>query len=66
MNPQRLREFSLVAIDKAHKLEAPFICSFLQACIDSHNHIIVDPNLDLADDIPLLRNNMVDPPELEK
>ena len=66
MNPQRLREFSLVAIDRAHKQEAPFIRSLLRACVDSHDHIIDNPNLDLADDISLLRNNMVDPPELEE
>ena len=66
MNPQQLREFSLVAIDRAHKQEAPFTCSFLQTCVDSHDHIIDDPNLDLADDIPLLRDNMVDLPELKE
>ncbi len=66
MNPRRLREFSLVAIDRAHKQEASFTCSLLRAYVDSHDHIIDDPNLDLADDIPLLRDNMVDPPELEE
>ena len=66
MNPWRLREFLLIAIDRAHKLEAPFTRSLLQACVNSHDHIIDDPNLDLADDIPLLHNNMVDPPKLEK
>ena len=62
----QLRKFLFVAIDKAHKLEAPFTHSLLRASVDSHDHIIDDPNLDLADDIPLLRNNMVDPPELKK
>ena len=66
MNPWRLREFLLIAIDRAHKLEAPFTRSLLQACVNSHDHIIDDPNLDLADDILLLRNNMVDPPELKE
>ena len=53
-------------IDRAHKLETPFTRSLLQACINSYDHIIDDLNLDLADDILLLRNNIVDPPELEK
>ena len=66
MNPQQLREFSLVAIDRAHKQEAPFTRSLLRGCVDSHDHIIDDPNLDIADDISLLRDNMVDPPELEE
>ena len=66
INLRRLREFSFVVIDRAHKLEAPFTRSLLRACVDSHDHIIDDQNLDLADDIPLLRNNMVDPPEFEK
>ena len=66
MNPRRLREFSFVAIDRVHKLEAPFTRSLLRVCVDSHDHIIDDSNLDLADDIPLLRNNIVDPPELEE
>ena len=66
MNPQRLREFLLIAIDRTHKQEAPFTHSLLQACIDSYDHIIHYPNLDLADNIPLLHNNMVDPPELEE
>ena len=66
MNPWRLREFLLIAIDRAYKLETPFTRSLLQACVNSHDHIIDNPNLDLADDILLLRNNIVDPPELEK
>ncbi len=66
MNPRRLREFLLVAIDRVHKQESPFTRSLLQACVDSHDHIIHDLNLDLADDIFLLCNNIVDPPELEK
>ena len=66
MNPWQPREFLLVAIDRAYKQEAPFPCSLLRACVDSHDHIIDNPNLDLADDIPLLRNNMVDPSKLEK
>ncbi len=66
MNPWQLREFSLVAIDRAHKQEAPFTRSLLQACVDSHDHIIDNLNLDLADDILLLRDNMVGPPELEE
>ncbi len=53
-------------IDKAHKQKAPFLRSLLQACVDSHDHIIDNPNLDLADDIPLLYNNMIDPLELEE
>ena len=67
MNPQRLRTFSFIEIDRVHKQEAPFIRSLLRACVDSHDHIIDDPNLDLADDdIPLLRDNIVNPPNLEK
>ncbi len=66
MNPWRLREFSLVAIDRAHKQDASFTRSLLQACVNSHDHIIDNPNLDLADDILLLCNNMVDPLELEE
>ena len=66
MNPRRLREFSLVAIDRVHKQEIPITHSLFRACVDSHDHIIDDLNLDLADDIPLLHNNMVDPPELKK
>ena len=67
MNPQRLRTFLLVEIDRVYKQEAPFIRSLLQTCVNSHDHIIDDPNLDLADDdIPLLRNNMVNPPNLEE
>ena len=34
--------------------------------MNSHNSIIDNPNLNLANNIPLLRNNMVNPPELEK
>ncbi len=49
-----------------HKQEAPFTRSLLQTCIDSHDYIIDHPNLDLADDIPFLHNNMVDPLELEE
>lgn len=63
MNPQTLRTFSFVAIDRAHKQEAPFL---LRACVDSHDRIIDDPNLDLANDIPLLRDNMINAPELEE
>ncbi|WP_375449348.1 hypothetical protein [uncultured Nostoc sp.] len=67
MNPQRLRTFLLVEINRVHKQEAPFIRFLLQAYVDSHDHIIDDPNLDLADDdIPLLRDNMVNPPNLEE
>ncbi len=49
-----------------HKQEALFLRFFVQACIDSHDRIIDDPNLDLADDIPLLIDNMRDPPKLEE
>ena len=63
MNLWRLGEFSLVVIDRVHKL---FTRSLFRACVDSHDYIIDDQNLDLADDIPLLRDNMVDPPELEE
>ncbi len=66
MNPQRLREFLLVAINRAHKQKAPFTRSLLRTCVNSHDHIIDDPNLDLANDILLLHDNMVDPPELEE
>ncbi len=66
MNPWWLREFSFVAIDRAHKQEVFFTHTFLRACIDSDNHIIDDPKLDLVDNIFLLRNNMVDSRELEE
>ncbi len=66
MNPWRLREFLLVAIDRAYKKEAIFTHSLLQACIDSHNHIIDNLNLDLADNIPFLFNNMINMLELKE
>ncbi len=44
MNPRRLREFLLVAIDRAYKQEAPFTRSLLRACVDSHDHINNDLN----------------------
>lgn len=56
----------LIAIDRVYKQEAHFICSFLQVCINNLDHIIDNPNLDLADDISLLRNNMIDPLVLEE
>lgn len=66
MNPQRLRTFSLVVIDRIYKQEAPFLRFLLRVCVDIHDHIIEKPNLDLTNDILLLCNNIVDPPELEK
>ena len=66
MNSWRFREFSLVVIYRAHKLGASFTCSLLRVCVDSYDYIIDNPNLNLADDILLLRNNMVNPPELEE
>ena len=66
MNPWRLRKFSLIAIDRVHKQEAPFTRFFLQACINSHDHIINDLNLDLTDDNLFFYNNMVNPPEFKE
>ena len=66
INPWRHREFLLLAIDRAYKQEELFTCFFLQAYVDSHDHIIDDPNLDLAHDIFLLCNNMIDPLELKE
>ncbi len=66
MNHWQLKEFSLVAIDKAHKLEAPFIHSLLRTCINSHDHIIDNANLDLVDDILLLCDTIVDRSELKE
>ncbi len=66
MNSQRLRTCLLIAINRAHRQEALFFCSFLRVCVDSHDRVIDNPNLDPANDIPLLRNNMIDPPKLEK
>ena len=42
MNPWQLKEFSLVAIDRAHKLEVPYTHSLLRASIDSYDYIISD------------------------
>ncbi len=66
INPHRLRTFSLIAIDRAHKQKTSFFRSFLQACVDNHDHVIDDPNLDLADDILFFCDNMIDLPELEE
>ena len=66
MNPQRLRTFSLIRIDRVHKQKAHFLCFLLRACVDSHDHIIDDPNLDQANENPLLYNNMINPLELEE
>ena len=53
-------------IDRVYKQEEYFIRSLLWACIDSYDHIIDNPNLDLADNIPFLHNDMVNPLELEE
>lgn len=66
MNPQRLRTFLLIAIDKVHKPKTSFYCSLLQAYIDSHDDVVNKLNFDLADDILLLCNNMNDLPKLEE
>ena len=66
MNLWRLREFLLIAIDRPYKQEAPFTRSLLRACVNSHDHIIDNPNLDLVDDIAFLHNNIVDPLELKE
>lgn len=66
MNLQRLRTFSLVGIDRAHKQKAPFLRSFLRACVNSHDHIIDDPNLEQANENLLLYDNMINPLELEE
>ncbi len=66
MNLWRLREFLLVIIDKVHKQETSFTCSLLRVYVYCHDHIIDNLNLDLADDIPLLHDNMVNPSELKE
>ena len=66
MNLQALRTFSLVKIDKVHKQKTPILCSFLQVCVDSHNSIIDNSNLDLADAFSLFCNNMVNLSEIKE
>ncbi len=53
-------------INKVYKQEALFTDFYLQAYINSHNHIIDNLNLNLVDDIFLLRNNIVDLLEIKK
>ncbi len=60
INPQRYRTFSLVVIDKAYKQKTTFFYFLLQACINSHDCVIDDPYLDLANDILFLRDNMIE------
>ena len=66
INPQRLRTFSLIGMDRVYKQKAIFFCSLLQACVNSHNYIINDSNLDQADKNLYLYNIMINPLELEK
>ena len=66
MNPQRLRTFSLIAIDRMYRQKAPFLRSLLWACINTHERIMNNRNLYLAKNIPLFCDNMVNQPELEE
>ncbi len=61
INSQQLRIFLLIIIDRVHKQEILFFCSLLRACIDNHDYVINDLNLDLANNIPLLYSNMINP-----
>lgn len=66
INPQRLRIFSLVEINRAYKQEASFFHFFLQAYVDSHDYIIDNLNLDQVDKNFLLYNNMINLLEIEE
>lgn len=66
MDSRRFGIFLLVTINRVYKQEVLFLCFLLIACIDSHMHNINNPNLNLANDILLLCNNIVNLSELKK
>ncbi len=65
-NFQLLWTFLLIVINKVHKQKILFLYSFLQAYVDSYDHVIDNLNRDLANDILLFPNNMINPLKLKE
>lgn len=65
MNPQWLKKFSFITINRSYKQEVTFTYSFFQACINNYDYIINNLN-NLIDNITFLYNNIVDLPKLEE
>lgn len=66
INLHWLTTFLLVQIDRVYKQEVSFLCSLLQACIDNHDNIIDNPNLNKANENLLFYDNMINLIELEE
>ena len=58
VTPERFKSFSFITINKEHKKNAPFTRMLLRACIDSDTGIVTNPDVDFANEIPSLRDEM--------
>lgn len=57
VDPTRLETFNMVAVDKEHRREAPFLQSLLRVIIDSSDAVNADPSGDLDQELPELDDN---------
>ena len=65
INQLALNILLLITINIMHKQEVLFFCSFQQACIGSYDNINNNLNLNLANNIFFLYNNIINLPELK-